>query len=216
MSSVAPARPRAGRLFPILLFAGTFLVVLAGMSALFLRPLLSRRAGPELPRIGQVPSFALTSHEGETVTQRDLAGRVWVADFVFLRCGSTCPVMTSAMAGLERSLADVPEVRFVSFSVDPDHDGVAELAAFAKANGAAAPRWTFLHGKDRATIGKISREGFRLGLDEGGPDDPEPILHSTRFVLVDATGAIRGTYDGTDAAEVQALARDVRRLAAAS
>jgi protein SCO1/2 len=135
-----------------------------------------------------------------------------VADFIFLRCGSTCPVMTEAMAGLAKKLQDVPEARFLSFDVDPEHDGVADLAAFAKERGASALRWTFVHGKDRSTIRSLSRDGFHLAVEDGTAEDPEPILHSTRFVLVDRKGTIRGTYDGTDPAAVETLAWDVRRL----
>ena len=196
----------------LLLFSAAFLASFLLLAAFVARPLLSRRAVPELPRLGSVPAFDLATHDGRRLSQRDLAGSVWVADFVFLRCGTTCPVMTASMAALDKTLKDAPRVRFVSFDVDPEHDDVPALAAYAKENGAVAPRWTFLHPGDRKTILAISREGFRLGLDQGTPEDTEPILHSSRFVLVDKKGTIRGTYDGTDSAAMETLARDARRL----
>jgi protein SCO1/2 len=208
----ASSRPRA---FALVVFSATFLVSFALLGFFVVRPLLTRSASgraAELPRLGQVPAFALPAHDGGTLTESALRGNVWIADFVFLRCGTTCPLMTASMASLGRTLADAPSIRFVSFDVDPDHDTVAGLADYAKENGASAPRWTFVHGKDRATIRAISREGFHLGLDDGDASDSEPILHSSRFVLVDTEGAIRGTYDGTDSAALETLARDARRL----
>lgn len=213
-AATAPPRLRGGA---ALLFAVTFAALFAALYGAVLRPMLVRgRAAAEPPRLGPVPAFSFAAHDGSTLTERDLRGTVWVADFVFLRCGSTCPIMTASLAGLARTLAaDAPAVRFVSFDVDPEHDSLSDLAAFAKETGAMAPRWLFLHGKDRATIRSVSREGFHLGIDDGGPGDTEPILHSTRFVLVDRGGEVRGTYDGTDPAAVATLARDAKRLAAA-
>ena len=42
---------------------------------------------------------------------------------------------------------------------------------------------------------------------------PEPILHSTRFVLVDGEGRIRGYYEAFDEASTEKLRRDLLRLA---
>lgn len=168
----------------------------------------------EAPRLGHAPSFSLTSAEGRTVAAADYAGSVWVADFVFVSCSGSCPIMTSRMAALARALKDEPRVRFVSFDVDPDRDALSDLAKYAKGFGAEAPRWTFLRG-EREAIRTISRDGFKLGLQDGAAGDPEPILHSSRFVLVDGAGEIRGYYDGTEPGETQRLANDARRLASA-
>ena len=212
--SAIPAPRRS--VFPLLLFSATFLVALGLVTVFVVRPMLPSAGSsgpPELPRLGPAPAFALAAHDGRTLTEHDLRGYVWVADFVFLRCGSTCPVMTAAMSGLEKALRDVPKVRLVSFDVDPEHDTVADLAAYAKEHGAAAPRWTFVRAQARAEIRAVSVDGFHLALESGSPEDAEPILHSTRFVLVDDAGAIRGSYDGTDPAAVEPLAHDVRLLA---
>lgn len=214
MSAIPVPRPR--RLLGVVLFAVTFLAVLGLLHLFVVRPLFTRAGSggpPPLPRLGSVPAFSLASHLGTPLTDRDLRGSVVVADFVFLRCGGTCPVMTAAMAGLARRLEkDAAAVRFVSFDVDPEHDTVEALAAFAKETGAVAPRWLFLHGRDRGTIRAISRQGFHLAVEDGTAGDTEPILHSTRFVLVDRKGTIRGTYDGTDPASVETLEHDARRL----
>jgi len=146
------------------------------------------------------------------VTLKDFAGRVWIADFIFVQCGGSCPLMTSRMAELARTLGETP-VKFVSFDVDPDRDGVAELAAYAKSAGADPARWSFLRG-EKPVIRSLARDGFKLAVEDADPKDPEPVLHSTRFILVDAVGTIRGNYDSLDPARMAALTADARRLVA--
>lgn len=195
-------------------------VLLAAAAAFIVHRLAVRVASPAttgvaadaLPSLGAVPSFSLTSEQGKPVARTDYAGKVWIADFVFTRCGGTCPIMSSQMSKLAKKLADEPLVRFVSFSVDPDHDTVEALAEYAKTYGADPARWTFLRG-EREVIRVLASAGFKLAVEDGTPGDPEPILHSTRFVLVDRTGQIRGYYDGTSPDACKHLVEDARRLA---
>lgn len=172
----------------------------------------SREPSPEpLPSLGKVPAFSFVSEQGTPVTETSWKGNVWIADFVFLRCGGTCPQMTAKMAALAEQLASEKRIRFVSFDVDPDHDSVADLAAHARSLGADPTRWSFVRG-EREPLRTRVRRGFKLGLEEGKPGDPEPILHSTRFVLVDVTGTIRGYYDALDPDSFRKVAADALRL----
>ena len=161
---------------------------------------------------GRVPDFTLTDEGGRTVTRASLAGSVWIADFIFTRCAGQCPLMSSQMAVLQRTFERLPGVRLVSFTVDPEHDTPPVLAAYAARYGAAQGRWRFLTGS-REAVWRLAREGFRLGVGDGGSTQ-EPITHSVRLILVDQAGDIRGTYDATDAAAVQRLRANVRRLLA--
>jgi len=173
-----------------------------------------RRSEPP-PALGQVPDFTLVNRDGRTVRRADLAGRPWIADFIFTRCPASCPMMTARMARLDRELPRDIELRLVSFSVDPQHDTPAVLQRYA-ASFKASARWLFLTG-DGAQIYRLSREGFKLGVDAappaGGAGTAEPILHSTRFVLVDGAGRIRGYYDAFDAESMKGLVRDLEAIA---
>jgi len=166
----------------------------------------------ELPRLGAVPAFDVVSEQGNAVTNQAYAGKVWIADFIFTSCAGICPVMTSRMKELASTLRDEAAIRFVSFTVDPERDTVEVLARYAKEAGADPARWSFLRA-DRDRIRKLARDGFRLPVEDADPRAREPILHSSRFVLVDASGTIRGWYDSEDAGKRTLLAADARRLA---
>ncbi len=171
---------------------------------------------PEPPPVfDPVPAFSLTNRDGRMVRLQDLKGKPWIADFVFTRCPASCPLMTARMAKLNRELPDDHDVRLVSFSVDPEHDTPQVLQRYAESYKAPA-RWLFLTGgKDE--IYRLSRQGFKLGIDippppAAGAPVAEPILHSTRFVLVDGQGLIRGYYDGFDEESMKKLVRDLEAV----
>jgi len=199
-------RPRITRMVT----GGALLAALVlGVAALAARFGSSRPTG-DLDRHGPVGDFALRSQTGEEVTRGSLAGQVWIADFVFTRCSFTCPQMSREMAQVAADLARFADFRCVSFSVDPEHDTETVLAAYAANYGADPGRWVFLTG-DKGLIYRLARESFHLGAAEaeGGP---EPILHSTRFVLVDRAGTIRGYYDSAEPERLRALRRDAVAL----
>lgn len=165
-----------------------------------------------LPVLGQLPDFSLVNRDGRAVALKDLAGRPWVADFIFTRCPASCPMMSARMARLNGDLPADLNVRLVSISVDPEHDTPGVLESYARKLQAPA-RWLFLTG-GREEIRRLCVEGFKLGLDmQPGPGvGPEPILHSTRFVLVDGEGRIRGYYEAFDEASTEKLREDLLRL----
>ncbi len=174
--------------------------------------LRGRRAEP-LPVIKQVPDFALTHHDGSTVTREDFAGAPWVADFIFTRCAAICPRMTSQMGRVAAALG--PAVRIASFSVDPEHDTPEVLERYAEKHG-AGEGWFFLTGETES-LHTLCREGFLLAVDASPPPEAagsDPIIHSNRFVLVDPENRIRGYYDPFVEDELQRLTDDARSLLA--
>lgn len=144
-----------------------------------------------------VGSFSLTERDGRTVTEKDLAGKVWIASFVFTRCMGNCPAVTASVRELQSKIAN-PDVMFVTFSVDAEHDNPGELKKYADRYQAEAKRWLFLTG-DEKTIRKLLQERFKQSAgDEPGavPQLDALASHSTRLVVVDKKGVIRAMYDG--------------------
>jgi protein SCO1/2 len=145
---------------------------------------------PPLPELGRVPSFALTDQAGQPFSARDLDGKVWVADFIFTSCAEVCPRLTAQMAALQQ----LPELRLVSFTVDPERDTVERLRGYATGFHADRARWKFLTGPAQQIEDAVVR-GFKMGISREKDDhasDGFAILHGTRLVLVDGRGAIRG------------------------
>ncbi len=196
--------PRRGLLWGLLIL--TLIVVVAAA-------LLRMRRPEPPPVLSEVPEFTLVNRDGRTIRREDLAGSPWIADFIFTRCPASCPMMTSRLARLDRELPRDLEVRLVSISVDPEHDTPEILQRYAESFKAPA-RWLFLTG-DGEQIYRLSKEGFKLGVDAApqGVETAEPILHSTRFVLVDGEGRIRGYYDAFDAESMKGLMRDLEAIA---
>lgn len=158
-----------------------------------------------LPVISTLPGFSLTTDKDRPLSKEDLLGKVWIADFIFTSCGGPCPRMTESMADVAERLALYPDVRFVSVSVDPETDTPEVLARYSDRYGADPTRWDFLTG-NMDTIQKLAVEGFKIGSVD------DPIIHSTKFCLVDRAGQIRGYYTGTDPEEIDALIEAVHRL----
>jgi len=175
----------------------------------------SRFHRPEPPPVlGRVPAFSLTNRDGRTVTAADLAGAPWIADFIFTRCAASCPMMTARMTRLDRALPAAPPIHLVSFTVDPAHDTPEVLARYAARQG-APPRWLFLTGPADRLL-DLSRRGFKLAVGPapaaGAAPADDALVHSTRFVLVDGGGGIRGYYDGFDEEAMARLEKDLEAL----
>ncbi|HEY3815747.1 MAG TPA: SCO family protein [Polyangiaceae bacterium] len=168
--------------------------------------------GGDLPELWRAPSFALVDQHGRPVTLDSLRGAPFIADFIFTQCTSACPMLTSRMMMLQRTLAG-QDVRFVSFSVDPAHDTPAVLAAYAARWSAGETRWTLVATSDDALAELTS--GFRV--ETGKTHDPDnPIFHSDLFFLVDGAGLVRGVYPSIAGDAMTRLAADARRLSSAA
>lgn len=146
-----------------------------------------------------VPEFKLTERSGKSISRDDLKGKVWVASFVFTRCTGPCPQVTATMARLqsELRLTDTSDLRLVTFTVDPDRDTPDDLREYAKHFRADPDRWLFLTGKEEE-IHTLLKDGFKVTAQRStSPKAGEEFDHSSRLVVVDKRGNIRGLADGT-------------------
>jgi protein SCO1/2 len=143
-----------------------------------------------LPVLAELPAFTLQDQTGAVVTRETLAGKVWVADFIFTTCPDVCPVLSAHMAEVQAKYSGNDDVRLVSFSVDPATDTPPVLAAYAQRFGAAHPTWLFLTG-DVTAMKTVVVDGFKMLMEPGA----DTILHGSRFVVVDRRGRIRAYPD---------------------
>ncbi len=178
---------------------------LTAVVAVFLLERSTRRAAPEV--IAQLPDFELVDSAGRPVRRADLAGRPFVADFIFTRCAVYCPRLTAEMRALGPRLP--AGVARVSITVDPERDRPEVLAEYAREWGAATGGdWLFLTG-EKVAIRDLIRKGFLLPVEDDPGNIAMPILHSNRFALVDGSGGLRGTYEASDPEAIERLLADL-------
>lgn len=193
--------------------ASTFVIVVGTVLLIAVRGKVGSAGGSPLPKLGAVPEFGLTEANGNELRESQLRGKVWIASFIFTRCAEACPMMMRKEVKLQAELPVRDDLRLVSFSVDPDWDTPKVLTEYSSTFGADRSRWLFLTG-DKQQIYRLAQEGFRLSAEEADPAKEMPILHSSKLVLVDRNGLVRGYYDTLDDVDLQKLLRDVDRVLA--
>ncbi len=198
------------RIKRILLFSSISLLLISLVGFVWLHVLLKNRLAADgtrqsLPVYNRLPQFLLVESSGRPVGLKDLQGKVWIADFFFTTCPGPCPRMSARMAELQKALSGQEAVRFVSITVDPANDTPQILAEYADRFQARKDRWFFLTG-EKSLIHHLAKDGFLVG----GVEDV--MLHTTRFMLVDQQGQLRGYYDSGDNDSLKQLLADVRTL----
>jgi protein SCO1/2 len=184
-------------------------LVTAGMLFWLRQVQVNHLSNRPLPSYGTVPKFELTNQDAQPFGSEQLAGKIWIADFIFTTCPGPCPIISTRMSELQKPLAK-SDVHLVSVSVDPEKDTPEVLRAYADKLRLQPLRWDFLTGS-RAAIYSLSRDGFKLGVSDGSEEEGVPV-HSTRFVLVDRRGTIRGYYDALAPDAVTKLLADTNHL----
>lgn len=168
----------------------------------------------EVERTGRnhrVGDFALLNQNGDTTTQADLRGKVYVADFFFTTCPTICIDMAKNMRKLQAEFANDADVMLVSHSVTPEIDSVPVLRAYADMQNAIPGKWLFLTG-DKEQIYNLARKHYFAVMEPGATFNEHDFIHTDNFVLVDSQKRIRGIYIGTNDAEVDKLIKDIRIL----
>ncbi|HLJ11013.1 MAG TPA: FG-GAP-like repeat-containing protein, partial [Planctomycetaceae bacterium] len=166
------------------------------------------------PVLFDAPKFNLTDQSGAQFGTNDLAGRVWVANFMFTHCMATCPRQTARLEELQKHARGWPDwnrLRIVSITVDPDRDTVSRLKEYAGEHHAEETNWKFLTGS-RQELFEISKKGFKLPAAESAADASSPITHSARLILVDSQMRVRGLYDAMADDEFLKLRADLRAV----
>jgi protein SCO1/2 len=156
--------------------------------------------------------FSLRSQTGGVFSDRDLAGRVYLASFIYTRCTGLCPTLVSNLRRFERGTAG-RDVLLVSYTVTPDLDTPKVLAEFGGMHGIDASRWKLVTG-DRQQIYRLAREVY-FSSDERlatSLNAPNALLHTEKLVLVDTRGRLRGVYNGTQPFDIDHAVADAEAL----
>jgi protein SCO1 len=199
-STIAPAG-RAQRIFTAVLWLGMISAILCVIGAKIILP------HRDIPVLFNGGSYSLVDQNGIAFNDESLRGKLYICDFIFTTCGSSCPIMSSKLSALQPKLPK--DVHFVSFTVNPEHDTPAVLKEYAKEYHADESRWHLLTGSSRQMFA-IAQQ---MKMTAQPATENTPILHSDRFLLVDGDGNVRGVYDSNDTDSMSKLIADAKYLA---
>jgi protein SCO1/2 len=157
-----------------------------------------------------IPPFKFVNQYGDSVGDKNLAGKIYVADFFFTSCPSICPIMQRNMLTVYNTFKDTGDVKIISFTIDPKYDSVKVLKKYADKLGVSGNSWWFLQGKKDKTY-QLAQNNYLVAVNAdstvaGG------YVHQGYFVLVDKQKRVRGAYDGTDPKQVAQLVDDIKTL----
>lgn len=172
---------------------------------------------PELVRLGyghKIGHFSFLDQDSNTFSDKQLSGKVYVAEYFFTTCKTICPKMNGQMCRIQEALKNEKDFAIVSFTVDPETDTPHQLKNYANMHQANAQKWHFLTGK-KEQLYRLARTSFFVlkpaeAVNQG--DVGSDFIHTNNFVLVDRQRRIRGYYDGTSSTDVDRLISDAKLL----
>ncbi|WP_374399850.1 SCO family protein [Flavobacterium sp.] len=196
----------------------SFIVLIFGIWAI--PKIVAKFQKSDLVEIGPVPTFKLTDQNNKTVSDKDYLGKVYVVEFFFTTCPTICPKMNESMLQLQNEFYGNPNFGIASITIDPAKDTPQVLKEHADLLGVKHYNWHFLTG-DKDYIYSLANKGFNLYAGENNKA-AGGFEHSGLFALIDKEGKIRCRkdaqgnpilyYDGLDAAGVEAIKEDIKKL----
>ena len=195
-----------------ILFLGLFIAACQEKKALpYLGPKETKMVNGKVDTVyHQIPAFRFLNQDSIWVSEKDLEGKVYVADFFFTSCPTICPKMRTQLLRIYERYLNNEEVRIVSHSIDPTFDTPSVLQSYADRLQVKAPKWTMLTG-DKAKIYQLGEKSYMVTAQED-KNEAGGFGHSGAFILVDKQRHVRGIYDGTKEEEVNHLIEDLEIL----
>jgi protein SCO1/2 len=157
-----------------------------------------------------VPDWTYVDQLNRPFGNKDLLGKVYVAEFFFTSCPTICPKVKGQMLRLEEEFVNEPDFAMVSFTVDPKRDTPERMNNYAEKLGIKdMDRWRFIYG-DKFEISDLDQ--YYLSIAEEDASAPGGFNHSGNIVLVDRQGFVRSYASGLDSEEVDYLMDDIKLL----
>ncbi len=155
----------------------------------------------------RIPDFAFVNQLGDTVTQKNVEGKIYVTDFFFTTCPTICPVMKKQMVKVYDKFKGNDQVMILSHTIDPEHDTPQVLKTFAADLGIEGTQWQFLTGP-KEKIYEIGQGSYLVTAKEDAEAEGG-YIHSGAFILIDKEHRVRGMYDGTTEEGTEKLMKDI-------
>lgn len=192
-----------------------FILLAAGFMTYYYKT--TRNIPKLLPVLGMpghtVDSFSFIDQDGRTITNKDVAGKVYVVEYFFATCKGMCPKMNDNMVTVYKAFRGNPDFKILSHTVDPEKDTVAALKAYSRRFDADGVQWKFLTG-DKKKLYDMARQSYLITAEDDTAhiSIDKDFIHDNRFILVDKTGHVRGEYDGLNKEAMNTLISDIQLL----
>jgi protein SCO1/2 len=193
-----------------------FILLAAGFMSYYYS--ITRNIPKTLPVVGEpghhVDTFSFHNQDGKLITQKDVEGKVYVAEYFFATCKGICPKMNENMTKVYHAFQGNPEVLILSHTVDPKNDTIPALKAYSQRFNADPQQWMFLTG-DKKRLYDMARWSYLISAedDTAGVSIDKDFIHDKHFVLVDRHGRLRGRfYDGLNPGQLDTLISDIHLL----
>jgi len=188
-----------------------FLVLILGFYFALTR-LIPGYAKTKLPVISVVKPFSFLDQNGDTITNTNVKGKVYISEFFFTTCPGICPKMNTNLRPIYEKYKSQPDFLILSHTVNPSVDTVQRLKHYADSLGVQADHWIFLTGR-KDSLYYAARLSYQL-------DDPknnyspldEQFIHTQFFALVDKNGRVRSIIDGLKKDELLEMQNQIDEL----
>ncbi len=159
-----------------------------------------------------VRPFAFTTQDGKAFTEKEVRGKVYVAEYFFTTCKGICPKMNNNMRLVYDKLKEEEDFLILSHTCDPETDSVPQMKKYADSMAVDTKKWVFLTGR-KDSLYNTARISYTI-------DDPannlksieDDFLHTQFWALVDRNGDVKKVYDGLKQSEVKELIKDAEKL----
>lgn len=188
-----------------MLYTG-FFVVLILVFFLTVRPWIKKK-----DTISVVQPFSFVNQDGKQVTDKDVEGKVYVAEYFFTTCTGICPTLNTNMKRVYEKFKDRKDFLILSHTCDPERDSVPKLKKYADSLGVNTSQWIFLTGR-KDSLYTAARISYTI-------DDPannlknieDDFLHTQYWALVNKNGEVKKIYDGLKEKEINSMIKEIEK-----
>ncbi len=165
----------------------------------------------ELKMFHKIPDFKFTNQLGNDITNKELHGYIYVANFFFTTCPSVCVKLTNNMHKLQEAYTENDDIKFISHTVFPSFDTVEVLQEYGERFHINPEKWYLVTGEEEE-IYNIAREAYFADDTYKQTQDKNGFIHTENLILIDKEGHIRGVYKGTLPEEIARIQRHIEIL----
>lgn len=165
----------------------------------------------KLEPVSKVNPFSFTDQDGKAFTNKDVEGKVYVAEFFFTTCPGICPMMNDNMKQVYKAFKNEPDFRILSYTCDPKNDTVSRLKVYADSMKVDTQKWVFLTGR-KDSLYNMARLSYTIDDPANNLKNPEDdFMHTQFWALVNRNGEVVKIYDALKQKEINKLLKDIEK-----